>query len=141
MRGQNGPFGFMMVFAAVLVIGMAVFYLYNVAILPQIKQGTGQLMQVTQGPTALVKSASAACEAWRSPQSFYDPSALSESIIEAVNKIFPSMNCAQDTPINCEHACACLYQLSKYCHIGDPGSSTSACLTGGSEECRLVVEG
>ena len=138
MRGQGGPFGLMMIFIAFLVIGMAVFYLYSVAIVPQIKQGAGQLAQVTSGRIGMLRSLIGACDAWRAPQSFYDPAALSSGMIEAINRLFPGMGCSQDAPLACEQVCACTYKLEKYCHIGDPGSSAGACA---AEPCRVVVEG
>lgn len=137
MRIQ-AEFGMMMIFAAALLIGMAIFYFYNVAIVPQIKSSTDVLVGLTTSRVGQVKQTVSACQAWRSPQSFYDPAALSQGIIEPINSIFPQMQCSQDSPLSCEETCACLYKLAKYCRIGEPGSSASGCL---AEPCRVVVEG
>jgi hypothetical protein len=137
MRSQIG-FGMMMVMVAVMIIGVAIFFFYQTGIVPQIKAGTGELTALTVGEIALVKSATSACEVWRSPQSFYDPSALSASMVEAISKVFPDTRCSQDTPLGCEQACSCLLKLNKYCHIGDPGGTPSACK---AEPCRVIVEG
>ena len=130
--------GFLMVIMAVIIIGLAFVFFFQTAIVPQIKSSTEEITMIVSGNIGTVRSATSACESWRSPQSFYDPAALSVGMIEAINRAFPGIRCSQDTPLGCERACACMLKLSRYCHIGESGSSVDACK---GEPCRVEMEG